>query len=148
MYRANQSSMGCGRAGTRGTRPIGPKAGRLSWPWSPRSPAPRKPRFQMPHAGRTASGETWGSPQTCRSPATNDGVSEETRTPDTQDHDDEVALQPFLSVDEVFLARVLAKFRLKGCDDPANVVPGAPVASRHEERAVVSWATRQHGFDV
>jgi hypothetical protein len=92
--------------------------------------------------------ETSGSRQTHRSLAINDGVSEGTRTPDTQDHKGVVKLQPFLGVDEVFLARVLAELCLKGCDYPADVVPGAPVGSRHEDHAVVSGAAGQHGFDV
>jgi hypothetical protein len=74
--------------------------------------------------------KTGGSRQTCRSPATNDGVSEGTRTPDTQDHNGVAELQPFLRVDEVSLARVLAELRLKGCDDQADVILGPPVASR------------------
>jgi hypothetical protein len=89
-----------------------------------------------------------GSSQTRRSPATNDGVSEGTRTPDTQDHKGVVELQPFLGVDEVFLAGVLAELRFEGCDDPADVVLGAPVGTRHEDHAVVSWAAGQHGLDV
>jgi hypothetical protein len=77
-----------------------------------------------------------------------DGVSEGTRTPDTQDHNDVVELQPFLGVDEIFLAWVLAELRLKGCDDPAYVVLGAPVGSGHEDHAVVSRTAGQHGIDV
>jgi hypothetical protein len=88
------------------------------------------------------------SGQTRRSPAIHDGVSEGTRTPDTQDHNGVVKLQPFLGVDEVFLARVLAELFLKGCDDPADVVLGAFVGSRHEDHAVVSCAAGQHGLDV
>lgn len=59
-----------------------------------------------------------------------------------------VELQPFLGVDEVFLARVLAELRLEGCDDPADVVLGAPVGSRYEDHAVVSRAARLHGLYV
>ena len=47
-------------------------------------------------------------------------MSEGTRTPDTQDHNGVLELQPFLGVDEVFLPGVLAGLRLQGCHDPAD----------------------------
>jgi hypothetical protein len=75
-------------------------------------------------------------------------VDDRTRTHDTQDHNGVIELQPFLGVDEVLLARVLTELFLKGRDNPADVVLGAPVGSRNEDHAVVSWAARQHGFDV
>jgi hypothetical protein len=75
-------------------------------------------------------------------------VSEGTRTPDTQDHNGVVELQPFLGIDEVFFARVLAELRLEGCDDPADVVLGTSIGSRHEDHAVVSCAAGQYGLDV